>query len=169
MHTAVMKPERTIDVIYLHCTATEPYKPVPLEVIRRWHVEGRGWSDIGYHYIIQPDGKLEFGRDVNIAGAHVKGDNKTSIGVCMVGNWDEAVPEPDHIQIQVTGKLLAILCKTCDIKPESYGLLLHREAHLYRLGVPNPHKSCPGANIEGRPMRLFVQSIYNSLYPSERR
>jgi N-acetyl-anhydromuramyl-L-alanine amidase AmpD len=53
--------------------------------IRRWHTQERGWSDIGYHYLIDRDGTVLEGRPVERAGAHAKGHNKTSIGVSCVG------------------------------------------------------------------------------------
>ena len=62
------KSTRRIEAIYLHCTATKPRKYVSVETIRGWHVNGRGWSDIGYHYLIQPDGAVELGRDVDRGG-----------------------------------------------------------------------------------------------------
>lgn len=52
--------------------------------IDRWHRE-RGWNGIGYHYVIRRDGRLENGRSLEDAGAHCKGHNKDSIGICLVG------------------------------------------------------------------------------------
>lgn len=53
--------------------------------IRRWHVEERGWSDIGYHYVITRNGVVVQGRSLDKIGAHVKGHNKGTIGICLVG------------------------------------------------------------------------------------
>ena len=47
--------------------------------------QGRGWRDIGYHFVIRRDGAVELGRDVKAIGAHAYGLNKYSIGICMVG------------------------------------------------------------------------------------
>jgi len=157
------KSSRSIEAIYLHCTATKPRRYVSVATIRDWHVNGRGWSDIGYHYIVQPDGAVELGRDVDIAGAHVKGDNLNTIGVCMVGEWDSIVPDPVHPQERATGELLARLCKLYDINPLTYNLLLHREAHEPGHRAPNPYKSCPGMNITGRLMRIYVNSFYERI------
>lgn len=52
--------------------------------IRDWHNQ-RGWRDIGYHYVIRRNGTREDGRPVEQVGAHVKGHNGDSIGVCLVG------------------------------------------------------------------------------------
>ena len=156
------KSNREIEVIYLHCTATEPGKEVDVKAIRRFHVDVRGFSDIGYHYVVQPDGYIMGGRDIHKKGAHVKGDNSRSIGVSMVGNWDIAIPTRDDPQIWATGELLARLCHLYDIEPDTYGLLLHRECDI-RPMVPLAHKSCPGNNIGGGVMRRYVKYHYDRL------
>lgn len=57
---------------------------IGVKEIRSWH-EARGWSDIGYHFVIRRDGEVEVGRPLERIGAHCKGHNKHSIGVCLVG------------------------------------------------------------------------------------
>lgn len=52
--------------------------------IRRWHVEGNKWSDIGYHRVVAPDGSVAVGRSLWTIGAHVAGHNAGTIGVCMI-------------------------------------------------------------------------------------
>jgi len=153
----LIKSKRDVDVIYLHCTATEPGKPVSVGAIRQYHMDVRHFNDIGYHYIVQPDGKWYVGRDIHKGGAHVKGDNVRTIGVCMVGNWDEAIPTRDDPQIWATGELIAKLCVLYDIPPDPWTVILHRDAHIYRPFVPNPHKSCPGANIESKQFVRYIQ------------
>ena len=78
------KSTRTINEIIVHCSATPEGKDYTLDTIRQWHRQ-RGFSDIGYHYVIHPDGTVEEGRDVNIAGAHCSGHNSKSIGICYIG------------------------------------------------------------------------------------
>ncbi len=60
--------------------------------IRKWHTApppaGRGWNDIGYHFVIRRNGSVEDGRSIDVIGAHCEGRNATSIGVCMVGGID---------------------------------------------------------------------------------
>lgn len=56
---------------------------------------GRGWSDIGYHYIILLDGKVKEGRREKRSGAHTKGQNFNSIGVCYVGGVDKDLKAKD--------------------------------------------------------------------------
>ena len=52
-------------------------------------MKGRGWSDIGYHFVIELDGTIKQGRNVEKIGAHTKGENTNSIGVCYVGGVDK--------------------------------------------------------------------------------
>ena len=52
--------------------------------IRRWHV-ARGWQDIGYHFVILPDGTVETGRPLIQIGAHCQGHNADSVGTCLIG------------------------------------------------------------------------------------
>jgi len=58
---------------------------IGVDEIREWHIKERGWKDIGYHYVIRRDGTIELGRPVTEVGAHCKGYNKNSIGICLVG------------------------------------------------------------------------------------
>lgn len=83
---------RTITKIILHCTATPEGKDYTVEQIRQWHLE-RGFSDIGYHYVIYRDGSIHEGRPVGIVGAHCTGQNTCSIGVCYVGGEE---PDGSH-------------------------------------------------------------------------
>jgi len=80
---------RTIEKIIIHCAATPEGRDVKMETIKSWHVKGRGWSDIGYHFIIELDGSVKEGRPIHRSGAHTKGHNANSIGVCYVGGIDK--------------------------------------------------------------------------------
>lgn len=75
---------REIDDIILHCSATPAGRDFTVADLRRWHV-GRGFSDVGYHWIVYRDGTIHPGRPENIPGAHCKGHNARSIGVCYIG------------------------------------------------------------------------------------
>ena len=75
---------RTINEIIVHCTATPEGKDYTVEDITRWHKE-RGFKTIGYHYVVYRDGSVHDGRPLAEVGAHCKGHNAHSIGVCYVG------------------------------------------------------------------------------------
>ncbi len=80
---------RNIDEIIIHCAATRPSQDIGAKEIRRWHVHGNGWDDIGYHFVIRRDGTIERGRALDIPGAHTGGRNEHSIGICLVGGVHE--------------------------------------------------------------------------------
>jgi N-acetylmuramoyl-L-alanine amidase len=88
------KSKRHINEVIIHCTATKEGRDYTVDDIRKWHRE-RGWSDIGYHYVIYRDGQIAVGRDVDIAGAHCAGHNTFSIGVSYVGGCDENMKPKD--------------------------------------------------------------------------
>ena len=76
---------RKINEIFIHCSATPPNRDIQAEDIRTWHVRDNGWSDIGYHWVITRKGELQKGRPVRRPGAHARGHNSYSLGICMVG------------------------------------------------------------------------------------
>lgn len=79
---------RKIDSIIVHCSATKAGQDFTAADIDRWHRE-RGFNGIGYHYVIRLDGRLEKGREIDLPGAHCKGWNERSIGLCYIGGLDE--------------------------------------------------------------------------------
>lgn len=83
----IRKTKRNIKEIIVHCSATPEGRNISVEQIRQWHLQ-RGFSDVGYHYIVYRDGSVHIGRDVDIAGAHCTGHNTISIGVCYIGGCD---------------------------------------------------------------------------------
>ena len=79
---------RHIDLIVVHCSATRSSAFIGASDIREWHIK-RGWRDIGYHFVVRRDGIVENGRAENDIGAHTKGHNRHSIGICLVGGLDD--------------------------------------------------------------------------------
>ena len=79
--------KRKITEIIIHCTATPACRDYSVEDIRRWHIK-RGFSDIGYHYVIDRSGIIFEGRSIDMIGAHCKDHNAYSIGICYVGGLD---------------------------------------------------------------------------------
>jgi len=79
---------RFIDLILIHCSAVRPNQRSRKADIDRWH-RARGWKGCGYHYVIDRDGNIEEGRPLNMIGAHCKGYNRHSIGICYEGGLDE--------------------------------------------------------------------------------
>jgi len=77
------------DMIVIHCAYTTPDMDIGVEEIRDWHVNDRGWSDVGYHFIIRRDGIIELGRDLWRQGAHEPQVNERSVAICLVGGMGE--------------------------------------------------------------------------------
>lgn len=76
--------KRTINEIIVHCSATAEGMDYTVADITRWH-KARGFTTIGYHYVVYRDGSIHVGRDINMVGAHCTGHNAHSIGVCYIG------------------------------------------------------------------------------------
>lgn len=138
-------------------TSDSPYGSV--ELIREWHL-ARGWKDIGYHYVVTnghkrtsrgdakvyENGMIRHGREENATGAHARGYNARSIGVCLIGK------RGNH-----SAEQLAAL----------YGLIL---GLMFRYGIPvenvighyetdsGSRKTCP--DIEMRSFRAKLDRIY---------
>lgn len=99
---------RKINKIIIHCSDSEWGD---IKEIRRWHLEPpMNYDDIGYHFVVlncyptyeswdkgQPipnkDGRIETGRPIEIKGAHVKGHNFDSIGICLIGKKVFSLPQ----------------------------------------------------------------------------
>lgn len=76
--------------IIVHCSATKEGEDFDLEDIKSMHLQ-RGFNDIGYHFVIKLDGKIQYGREVFTKGAHARigGNNNDTIGVCYIGGLDK--------------------------------------------------------------------------------
>lgn len=90
---------RTINEIIVHCTATRPEwwagrsTADKVAEVRKWHVQDRGWRDIGYHFLIDRDGTVATGRPIEEVGAHVSGHNANSIGISLFGGHGGATTD----------------------------------------------------------------------------
>lgn len=91
---------RKIDKIIIHCSATKPSQDIGAAEIDKWHKQ-QGWDEIGYHFVIRRSGEIENGRPVEKIGAHCKGHNADSIGICLVGGIDtDGKPENNFTDAQ---------------------------------------------------------------------
>ena len=113
------KSKRTITEIIVHCTATPEGKDYTVDDIRQWHKE-RGWSDIGYHYVIDRRGHILAGRDVDIIGAHCEGHNAHSIGVVYIGGVSALNGKPkDTRTLSQKASLIRCLTELKSIYPQA--------------------------------------------------
>jgi hypothetical protein len=125
---------RDIDYIVIHCAATKPSMDVPIERVKKWHLR-RGWSDIGYHYYITRDGKIHGGRNLSTIGAHVRGYNKNSIGICYEGGINES-GEPEDNRTPEQKKSLLKVVEILKFVFSGAIVQGHRD-------FPNVNKACP--------------------------
>lgn len=118
-----------IKFIVVHHTDTP--EDFTVEDIRRIHL-GRGWSDIGYHFLVNRAG-LHNGRDINFAGAHaIPGKppylgmdmNKIAIGLAIIGNFTDRVPDPKLVN--ETAYALKVLAKKYEIPLDKNHIVGHR-------------------------------------------
>jgi len=111
---------RQINKIIIHCSATREGENYSVDTIRSWHVDGRGWSDIGYHFYIDLHGEIHKGRDIAKIGAHCKGQNRNSIGICYCGGVeaDGKTPKDTRLDCQ-KDSLLAVLRTLKAMYPEA--------------------------------------------------
>ena len=101
---------RKLNEIIVHCSATPEGKNFTVDQIRRWH-KARGWSDIGYHYVIYLDGSVHEGRSVRLKGAHVAGRNSGTIGICYIGGVKHDGKTPKDTRTQAQKQALITLMK----------------------------------------------------------
>ena len=84
-----MKPHtQDITRLVVHHSATS-VDDTTVDDIRKWHVIDNGWDAIGYHWVITGLGILHYTRPITMQGAHAKGFNNGSLGVCLIGNNEE--------------------------------------------------------------------------------
>lgn len=99
---------RKIDYIVVHCSATREGHALTPEALLADH-RRRGFRCIGYHYYIRRDGTTVLTRPLELAGAHAKGWNKHSIGICYEGGLDcEGRPKDTRTPEQRTAMRLLV-------------------------------------------------------------
>lgn len=76
---------RHVDKLIVHCSDSDHLSHDNYETIKKWHVDERGFNDVGYHFMIFKNGAIKKCRPLYKPGAHCKGQNKNSIGVCVTG------------------------------------------------------------------------------------
>lgn len=136
---------RNIKEIIIHCSATPEGKDFTTAQIKQWHL-ARGFSDIGYHYVIYRDGSIHTGRDESVSGAHCTGHNTISIGVCYIGGVASDGKTPKDTRTDAQKAALVKLLKQLKAK--------YPQAKIY------PHykfaaKACPCFNAEEEYKNLF--------------
>ena len=115
-----------IALLVVHCSDTPDDEPLRARHIQAMHL-GFGWDGIGYHHVIGRDGHCEAGRPEYWRGAHVKGANERSLGVCLIGRHDFTAAQMDS---------LATLLADWQHRYPKARIVGHRDA-------VETHKTCP--------------------------
>ncbi len=164
-----MKPS-DIEYIVVHAADTRPSMDLGVKEIREWHVfpktfgdggrrylgqmyksvndlpvevknnRGRGWSDIGYHFVIRRDGTIETGRPLDVPGAHVRGFNGVSWGICMAGGMAEDGSNDCNFTKRQYFSLDILITELLDKAPQAIA-----QGHRDFNGVT---KTCPNFNVK---------------------
>lgn len=137
---------RRIDKIVLHCSATPEGKDYTVAQIRQWHL-ARGFSDVGYHYVIYRDGSVHCGRPENQVGAHTTGHNPHSIGICYIGgcaatkNAKGEYPPKDTRTPEQRASLVSLVA---EMRRKYPGATVHGHNEF-------ANKACPSFNVQKEP------------------
>lgn len=121
---------RSIHYIVIHCSATRASADIDATDIDQWHKE-RGWSGIGYHFVIKRNGNVQRGRPLAKVGAHVKGYNRHSIGICLVGGVDGNNYPQDNFTLDQLENLRQMLWYMTNMFPNAK-IVRHNELDAYR-------------------------------------
>lgn len=130
--------KRNIKEIIVHCSATAEGKDFTVAQIRQWHLQ-RGFTDIGYHYVIYRDGSVHVGRPEEVSGAHCTGHNTISIGVCYIGGCASDGKTPKDTRTDAQKAALVKLLKELKVKYPNARIYPH-----YKFA----NKACPSFNAE---------------------
>ncbi|MCB0563804.1 MAG: N-acetylmuramoyl-L-alanine amidase [Phaeodactylibacter sp.] len=106
-----------------------------------FHVITRGWSDIGYNWLIAPTGVVYEGRGDGILGAHFCGTNGNTMGVCMMGDYTNITPT--EAALDALKELLA--WKACDADIDPLGKAFHPSSNLTLDNISGHRDGCATA------------------------
>jgi N-acetylmuramoyl-L-alanine amidase len=137
---------RPLTEVIVHCTATRPEwwatrtTAQKVAEVRRWHVEDRGWKDIGYHYLIDRNGHTVVGRPLDQVGTHTQGKNIGTIGIALFGGHGSSADDQfaDNFTPAQDKALQELLVK-----------LLKTHPTIKTISGHNQHaaKACPGFSV----------------------
>ena len=136
---------RQITEAIVHCTATRAEwwasrsTSQKVAEVKKWHVQDRGWSDIGYHYLIDRDGTVAKGRPIERDGAHVRGHNAGTIGISLFGGHGSS--ENDTFEDNFTPEQDKALRELLDELKARYGFTKVTGHNQYAA------KACPGFSV----------------------
>lgn len=138
-------PRHTPQRLTIHHTVTpnndSMSMPARMRQIQAFHIDSRGWCDVGYHFLIGQDGKVYQGRVENIIGAHAGGANTNNDGISFIGDFTSKVP-PENM-LNAAAKIMKSMSRT-------YGITLNRTNVKGHRQVGTTATSCPGQKLYDR-------------------
>ena len=135
-----------------------------------YHVNSNGWDDIGYNWLVDPDGVLYKGRawksstEENVMGAHNSGKNGNTAGICLIGNYVSNVPSEEGLN--GIADISAFLSQKYGIDPlgESYHAALGTvNDNIDGHGQSGGGTACPGTQVINR-LQVIRESTYNKFW-----
>lgn len=126
--------EEALNTIVVHHSAL-PLSDGALEIQAK-HLSTQRYADIAYHFVIDAAGEIYAGRDLQVRGAHTGGHNTGTVGVVLLGNFEETIP----FELQ-----LISLKQLCRCLRNTYAGITHLAGH--RDFQPEV-TVCPGENLE---------------------
>lgn len=140
----------TNHVIVHHSAGSNTVDDYYLEVrnIYIYHTEFNGWSDIGYNYLISPDGTIFAGRDPGlgdqdqVVGAHFCGKNTGTMGICVMGNYEEI--NPVSSSLKALENLIAWKMKSDKLSPFNTSIHVGEELETLAGHRDGCSTLCPG-------------------------
>lgn len=127
---------RLITMIVIHCSATRSNQDYSVQQLYHDHVEVNHWRFIGYHYYIRRNGKVEATRPLARIGAHAKGHNAFSIGICYEGGLDAEGHFADTRTPAQKKAMAELIIRLKQQFPTIVQLVGHRD-------LPGVQKACP--------------------------
>lgn len=117
----------------------------------KYHTDVRGWSDIGQHFTIAPDGTIWDGRALDMIPASIKGHNTGAIAIEHIGNFDKEYLEDEQLEASIKF-ISAIINRIKEIQEHRPKVVFHREYSA---------KSCPGMNVN---KEIILKKINDEIY-----
>lgn len=153
-----MKKREKTDSIVIHCSASPEGRDDSAADIRGWHL-ARGFSDIGYHYVVRIDGRVEAGREESLVGAHCVegGMNRRSVGICYVGGMDREMRHPADTRTDAQKRAILGLVRKLQRK---YGIPDSRVYGHCEFAA----KACPSFDVRSMLSSLLLVAVLSAAF-----
>lgn len=125
--------EKVLNTLVIHHSALDASQ-FGVHDIQRLHINQNGWADIGYHFVIDGEGVCYEARPLTVRGVHVRAANTGTVGLVLLGNFEETQPTP--VQLTSLDQLVGYLVA-------QYAGLTHLAGHADF----NDETVCPGRNM----------------------